>query len=394
MQTLDIFDAETGCYNENYFIHRLKQEKRRMERSESALTMIIFDFSEHAKKLNGNSRLSEIGACICKNVRASDIKARLQDNKIVLLLSDTKTDKAFVVADKLTNRLENIFSDKEISIRYRIKTYPDLQIQKTEELSAGTQQATGAIPQSPMQSYFKMSWPSVNLSAAVTMEEFNFLSDITSKVKQFQWQLIAKRAIDIIGSLVGLLILSPIILAVAIAIKLTSPGPVLFRQERLGYMGKSFIFLKFRSMSDKCDDSSHRDYMEKFIKKDNESSNKSSFYKMTGDPRITPLGQILRKTSLDEIPQLINVLLGEMSLVGPRPPIAYEVDKYSSWHKRRILEVMPGITGLWQVEGRSLLPFDEMVRLDIQYTENWSFWLDLKIILKTFRVLFSGKGAC
>jgi lipopolysaccharide/colanic/teichoic acid biosynthesis glycosyltransferase len=182
-------------------------------------------------------------------------------------------------------------------------------------------------------------------------------------------------------------------LAVAIAIKLTSSGPVLFRQERLGYTGKSFVFLKFRSMSNKCDDSIHRDYMEKFIKKNNESPDNTSFYKMTEDPRITPLGRLLRKTSLDELPQLINVLLGEMSLVGPRPPIAYEVDKYSSWHKRRILEVKPGITGLWQVEGRSTLPFDEMVRLDIHYAEKWNLWLDLKIIFKTFKVLLSRKGA-
>jgi lipopolysaccharide/colanic/teichoic acid biosynthesis glycosyltransferase len=162
-------------------------------------------------------------------------------------------------------------------------------------------------------------------------------------------------------------------------------------------MGKKFMFLKFRSMYHHCDDSIHKEYMAKFINKNSERhSDKSgnySLYKMTDDLRITPLGRILRKTSLDELPQLYNVLRGEMSLVGPRPPIAYEVDRYCSWHKRRILEIKPGITGLWQVEGRSILTFDEAVRLDIQYAENWNLLLDLKIILKTVKVVFSGKGA-
>jgi len=229
------------------------------------------------------------------------------------------------------------------------------------------------------------------------MEEIHILSDIKKRVTQIHWQLIIKRIIDFIGAAIGLFVLSPVMLLIALAIKITSPGPVLFRQERLGYMGKKFMFLKFRSMCHACDDSIHKEYMTKFINKKNEKhSDKSgacSYHKMTDDPRITPLGRILRKTSLDELPQFYNVLCGEMSLVGPRPPIAYEVDRYCSWHKRRILEVKPGITGLWQVEGRSTLSFDEAVRLDIQYAENWNLLLDLKLILKTVKVVFSGKGA-
>jgi lipopolysaccharide/colanic/teichoic acid biosynthesis glycosyltransferase len=242
-----------------------------------------------------------------------------------------------------------------------------------------------------------MSWPAGNTSSADVIEDIHILSDIHTKVSQIHWQLIIKRIIDFAGAAIGLLILSPIIMLISLAIKLTTPCPVLFRQERLGYKGKKFTFLKFRSMYHNCDDSIQKEYMVKFINKQNEKhSDKSghcSFHKMTDDPRITPLGRLLRQTSLDELPQLYNVLCGEMSLVGPRPPIAYEVDKYCSWHKRRVLEVKPGITGLWQVEGRSVASFDEAVRLDIHYAENWNLLLDLKIIFKTFKVVFSGKGA-
>lgn len=205
------------------------------------------------------------------------------------------------------------------------------------------------------------------------------------------WQIVAKRAIDFFGALVGLLILSPIMLMVAIAIKLTSPGPVIFKQERLGYLGEPFIFLKFRSMDHRCDDLIHREYIEKFIENNYEET--PQLYKITKDPRITSLGKFLRKTSLDELPQLFNVLSGEMSLVGPRPPIEYEVKMYKKWHKQR-MHVKPGITGLWQVEGRSRMLFDEMVRLDIQYAKSWSIWLDFKIIFKTFKVILNDRGAC
>jgi lipopolysaccharide/colanic/teichoic acid biosynthesis glycosyltransferase len=242
-----------------------------------------------------------------------------------------------------------------------------------------------------------MSWSSNNSLPEAVMEEIHILSDIKRRVAQIHWQLIIKRIIDFIGSLAGVVIFAPVMFLIAVAIKVTSPGPVLFRQERLGYMGNKFIFFKFRSMYYDCDESIHKEYMAKFINKNNEKhSDKSgacSFHKMTDDPRMTPLGRFLRKTSLDELPQLYNVLRGEMSLVGPRPPIAYEVDRYCSWHKRRILEVKPGITGLWQVEGRSVLTFDEAVRLDIQYAETWNLLLDLKIILKTFKVVLSEKGA-
>jgi lipopolysaccharide/colanic/teichoic acid biosynthesis glycosyltransferase len=138
----------------------------------------------------------------------------------------------------------------------------------------------------------------------------------------------------------------------------------------------------------------HQEYVRKLITSQKEQSNNSEgVYKITNDPRVTPIGRILRKTSLDELPQFLNVLRGEMSLVGPRPPIAYEFADYDIWHRRRVLEAKPGITGLWQVKGRSSTSFDEMVRLDLQYVREWNLWLDMMIMLQTPRAVFSGKGA-
>ena len=206
-----------------------------------------------------------------------------------------------------------------------------------------------------------------------------------------------KACVDVAGSLAGLLVLSPALLTIAAAVKLTSKGPVFFRQQRIGQHGRPFTFLKFRSMHASNNHAVHQEYVKQFIAgaancNRSADSNKSTF-KLTNDPRITPLGRFLRKTSLDELPQLINVLKGDMSLVGPRPPIPYEVNCYDIWHKRRLLVVKPGITGLWQVNGRSRTTFDEMVRLDLQYGESWSLLLDLKILLRTPAAIFSGEGA-
>jgi lipopolysaccharide/colanic/teichoic acid biosynthesis glycosyltransferase len=195
----------------------------------------------------------------------------------------------------------------------------------------------------------------------------------------------------------ALIILSPIFLAIAIAIKLSSPGPILFRQKRIGQYGVPFTCLKFRSMHAVNDSQIHKEYVKRFIAGNADAGlSKASnevVYKLTADPRVTRVGRLLRKTSLDELPQLINVLLGEMSLVGPRPPIPYELEAYDVWHRRRLLEVKPGITGLWQVNGRSRLRFDDMVRLDLKYAQAWSVGLDLKILLQTPRAVFSGDGA-
>jgi len=203
-----------------------------------------------------------------------------------------------------------------------------------------------------------------------------------------------KRLVDVTFSL-GVLVLGlPFYLLVAAFIKLTSEGPVFFIQERVGRDGVPFKFYKFRTMTVANSDSHHRDFTKEFIKgqamEGRDRSGKPVF-KMRRDPRVTSIGRFLRRTSLDELPQFINVLKGEMTLVGPRPPIIYELPHYKEWHKGR-LAVRPGLTGLWQVSGRSTVPFDEMVMLDLYYIENWSLTLDLKIIARTLPVMLLGTG--
>ena len=204
-----------------------------------------------------------------------------------------------------------------------------------------------------------------------------------------------KRSMDIVGSVAALGLFAPLIAVIAALIKLSSRGPVLFSQQRIGQYGNRFTFFKFRSMYCDNDSKIHEEYIRRFISSPNGSSQgaQNGTFKLTADPRITPIGRFLRKTSLDELPQLLNVLTGEMSLVGPRPPIPYEFEQYHTWHKRRLLTVKPGITGLWQVEGRSRVPFDEMVRMDLQYADSRSFWTDLKILFRTPAAVLSGKGA-
>lgn len=219
--------------------------------------------------------------------------------------------------------------------------------------------------------------------------------DLSKQATAKQPLLILKRALDVFGSLLLLLICLPFCAAIALAIKLTSKGPILFRQMRVGQHGRHFEFLKFRSMYVNNDNRVHQEYVTQLISKGTPAdSEQGNLYKLKGDKRITPLGSFLRKTSLDELPQFINVLRGEMSLVGPRPPIPYELAAYQTWHRRRLLEVKPGITGLWQVTGRSTVDFDTMVRLDLKYATSWTPLLDFKILLKTPLAVIRGSGAC
>ena len=179
---------------------------------------------------------------------------------------------------------------------------------------------------------------------------------------------------------------------------MTSRGPILFKQQRIGEHGTPFTFLKFRSMYVNNDASKHKEYVRQLIagqaEKNPANGSKEGIFKLTNDPRITRVGSFLRRTSLDELPQFLNVLRGEMSLVGPRPPVPYEVEAYATWHRRRLLEAKPGITGLWQVQGRSKVGFDDMVRLDLQYARLSSPWLDVKILLQTPKAVIAGDGAC
>ena len=221
--------------------------------------------------------------------------------------------------------------------------------------------------------------------------------DLLERDEERKFSRFVKRSMDIAGSLAALILCSPLLVLISVAIKLTSKGPILFRQERVGRYGSRFTFLKFRSMECGSDARIHREYVKQYIAGEAQaaraSQTQNAVYKIQSDPRITRVGKFLRRSSLDELPQFINVLRGDMSLVGPRPPIPYELEGYQTWHRRRVLESKPGITGLWQVSGRSRVKFDDMVRMDLRYAKTWSLWLDVKILLQTPAAVLFGVGA-
>ncbi len=324
-------------FSEELFATLLMLERKRCERSGERFALALFDVSAVKDP-------SSIRDALCSRLRETDLAGWYRENEVIGAIFTTLNGVALdTVRTTLHAKIQEIVRGK---VPYRLFIFPE---DITPELYPDKH------PAKPRTSFHVM-----------------------------------KRGIDVIGSLLALILLSPIFLGIAIAVKFSSPGPVIFRQKRLGHFGKQFDFLKFRSMRTGNDPEIHRKYVESLI----EGGNKGAVaFKIRNDPRVTRIGHFLRRSSLDELPQFVNVLKGEMSLVGPRPPIPYEMDKYRTWHKRRILEVKPGITGLWQVRGRSRTTFDDMVRLDIQYINEQSLWLDLKILLQTPRAVLSASGA-
>ncbi|MBC8478263.1 sugar transferase [bacterium] len=228
------------------------------------------------------------------------------------------------------------------------------------------------------------------ISDRTQVEVFNDIPAVQFSNPQIApWYRIYKRVFDFCGALLGILLFSPFWLVLVLLIKLDTRGPVLFKQQRIGKEGKPFPFFKFRSMRLDNVDTAHRDFVREFMENSETGENKTQ--KLQSDPRVTRIGAFMRKHSLDELPQFINVLRGEMSLVGPRPCLPWEWDKYEEWQKRR-LSLQPGCTGLWQVSGRSEVGFKDMVVLDLYYTENASPWFDLQLILKTIPAMLFGRG--
>ena len=339
------------------FLTRLRIEKRRVDRSKTPLSIAIFHLQEEG--IHGKNPIEELLNRLHNNTRETDIKGWVSHNMIGLILPDTNEKGIQCFTEKILN------SNGDRAYSLVSATYPHDLFNK---LLAEKREQADLFP-----------------------------IDLDESVKAHRIQSALKRGMDILGSIVGLLLFSPVMGFTAIAVKVTSPGPAIFKQSRLGMKGIRFPFYKFRSMHWNADDRIHREYVENLIggnlDKINQGDAEKPLYKMKSDPRITLIGKIIRKTNIDELPQFFNVLKGEMSLVGPRPPIPYEVEKYESWHLRRILEVKPGLTGLWQVDGRSRTSFDDMVRLDLRYVQNWSLWLDIKILLKTVRAVIRPKGA-
>lgn len=337
-----------------YLLAQLHREKRRVDRSKAALSLVIYRMAQRSDA----SSITALASLLLVNKRETDIAGWLGPDVLAVICPDTGEDGAHRFIDKI----DAISGD----LRYSVEcaTYPDDLFQR---LSAPPAQAHGTSP---------------------------LLGERRALTTDVYW---LKRPMDIVGALVALVLFSPLMLFAAIAVRFSSPGPVIFRQTRLGQSGVPFVFYKFRTMRVDNDDSQHRSYMKALIAGNNVVANQQDdtrpLYKVKDSPSVTGVGRFMRKTSIDELPQLFNVLKGDMSLVGPRPPIPYEAENYQSWHLRRVLDIKPGMTGLWQVEGRSKVTFDEMVRMDLRYVRGCSLAMDMRILAKTFPVVLSCEGA-
>jgi len=344
-------------------------ERKRAERSGRSFLLMLVHVESILQANQSERALSEIVSALCSSTRETDFAGWYREGAILgVIFAET--------GEASCKTLETLARAKVIA-SLRSKLSP------------------GQLDQIHISFHsFPENWDKSSLGRLANAKLY---PDLFERDEARRFSRILKRSMDIVGSFAALVLCSPLFVLIALAIKLTSKGPILFKQERVGRYGLSFTFLKFRSMECDNDVSIHREYVKRFIagKADpaRVSHTQNAVYKIQDDPRVTRVGKFLRKTSLDELPQFINVLKGDMSLVGPRPPIPYEVEGYQIWHRRRVLESKPGITGLWQVNGRSRLKFDDMVRLDLQYAKTWSLWLDIKILLRTPRAVLFGAGA-
>ncbi|ACH38084.1 undecaprenyl-phosphate glycosylphosphotransferase [Citrifermentans bemidjiense Bem] len=350
-----------GLQPETRFRQQLIQERKRAERANKPLLVMLVNPDCVAARGEADSVVGCVGRGLQSCLRETDICGVLNDGALVgVILTEIwvddldKVKKA--VARKAREKLSQLFEDevaRRVTISFRI--YPE---------SGGKSGAFDMI----------------------------FYPEQVEKSIEGTAGEIAKRGLDLLGSATGLVLLAPAFALIASAIKLTSDGPVFFQQQRIGCNGRKFKLLKFRTMYIGNDDQIHRDYV-KLLIQGKVAEEQGGVFKITVDPRVTPIGKVLRKYSLDELPQLFNVLKGEMALVGPRPPISYELEHYSGWQRNRLIGKRPGITGAWQVSGRSSTTFDEMVRLDLRYLKGWSLALDFKILLKTPLAVLKCKGA-
>lgn len=347
------------------FLRSLYIEQRRCERSKSRLVLMLLDLSKLLTANQTTPVLTRVVDELAEAIRETDQIGWHRPNSVIgVMFTDIGDADGKILTNALLSKIcsalaECLSIDQIRTVSLSIHVYPEDWADKEGDPRQG---------------------PDIFL-------------ELPPGAKPKKSHLAFKRVVDIMGSLIAIGIFSPIMLGAAIAVKLTSKGPILFKQKRVGQYGRTFRFLKFRSMRCNNDENIHKEYVAKFISGQGEGA-QPGLYKIAKDPRLTPVGQFLRRTSIDELPQFFNVLMGHMSIVGPRPPIPYEVEKYSPWHRRRVMSVKPGITGLWQVTGRSRVTFDEMVRLDLEYTRTWSPWLDLRIMLKTPKAVFGGSGAC
>jgi lipopolysaccharide/colanic/teichoic acid biosynthesis glycosyltransferase len=360
--------TQYAFFDQDLFITMLRLERKRTERSNRRFVLMLLDACGLLKSDQSRETLHKVIAALSNSFRETDIKGWYKgDSTIGVIFTEVGADGKSVangLLTKVTNALCTVLSIEQINqVNLSFHVYPE----------SSNRNGTDGPTDSTLYPDLQQTGDPKRAARAI------------------------KRSIDIAGSLLALVLASPFLIVIAAIIKLTSKGPVLFRQVRIGQHGRKFTFLKFRSMYFKNDHTIHQEYVKRLIAGTaspvEESGRAPEVFKLTNDPRITPFGRFLRKTSIDEIPQFLNVLSGSMSLVGPRPPVPYEFECYEMWHRQRLVAVKPGITGQWQVGGRSRTTFDEMVRIDLKYSSSWTVWGDIKILSQTPRAVLSGVGA-
>jgi lipopolysaccharide/colanic/teichoic acid biosynthesis glycosyltransferase len=399
------------------FSEMVKKELNRSRRNGLPISSVVFDFStdETFKTSDWRYRcfFKELITFLTENTRYNDIKYVCNPYKIGILLVDTDLEGAKAFVGKISRILYQ--NDKYLGIHvYRqliestkvtISPLGEVEDSVTVTTSLDTakdsifdSEATDDVPFVVRErDETVLRWEEESSSRSDLIQNIDGITNSHCNGTCILCYRTFKRLIDIIGSAVGIVLFSPLMVIITIAIKATSKGSILYKQKRVGYLGESFTFLKFRTMKSNGNDQAHREYVKKLVKGKSDEVNRGTkdepLYKLDNDSRVTRVGWVLRKTSLDELPQFFNVLIGNMSLVGPRPAIFYEAEDYKNWHWLRVMETKPGITGIWQVSGRSRTTFDEMVRLDLQYIKKQSTLLDLEILLKTFGAVLNTKGA-
>ncbi len=360
--------GERVVLNPEAFRRMIALERKRSERSRKPFILLLLDMGDRPSEKNGKI-LRNISSVLSLSTRDTDVTGWYANDCVLgvmfteIAAEDSTSIPGTVIARVTDTLRSNLALEQFNRVRLSFHVFPE-------------------------------DWDHDDHQGSSNPTLYPDLSQREDGRKLFR---VMKRVMDVVGSALALLFFLPAFLAIAAAIKATSKGPVFFRQRRIGQHGKSFVFLKFRSMQVNNDAAVHKEYVQKLIagkaEKQPSNGNGEGVYKLTKDPRVTRVGGFLRKTSMDELPQFINVLKGEMSLVGPRPPVPYEVEAYDIWHRRRLLEAKPGITGLWQVSGRSRVKFDDMVRLDLHYARTWSPWTDMKILWRTPGAVVLGNGA-
>jgi lipopolysaccharide/colanic/teichoic acid biosynthesis glycosyltransferase len=351
------------------FQRTLALERKRSERSRKPFLLMLVDLGERLPSASNGKASNDIVSALSLSTRVTDVIGWHKDDSVVgILFTEVVIEDRSAIMGTMMTRITTMLG-KALS---------------PEQLN----QISISLHLFPEEWDFDIRHRPSNPT---------FYPDLSRLQQRRKCNFAVKRLMDVVGSGVALVFVAPVFFLIGLVIKMSSKGPMLFRQQRIGQRGVPFTFLKFRTMQVNNDPGLHQEYVRKLIAGHAEpaqsSGNAHGVYKIQSDPRVTRVGAFLRRTSLDELPQLINVLRGEMSLVGPRPPIKYEVDHYDIWHRSRLLEAKPGITGLWQVNGRSRVKFDDMVRLDIRYARTWSLWLDIKILGQTPHAVLRGEGA-